>query len=71
MSVWNSFIPIWSWWSRVSALFYSAKGLLKFKTPQAEWDFVHFSPVGEDCIVRSFITCALHQIFLGRSNEGG
>jgi hypothetical protein len=25
----------------------------------------------EDCIMRSFIICALHQIFLGYSNQGG
>jgi hypothetical protein len=26
---------------------------------------------GEDCIMRSFITCMLHVILLGRSNQGG
>jgi hypothetical protein len=25
---------------------------------------------GEDCIMRSFVTCTLHQILLGWSNEG-
>jgi len=26
---------------------------------------------GEDCIMRSFITCSHHQILLGRSSRGG
>jgi len=26
---------------------------------------------GEDCIMRSFIICTLHQILFGRSNQGG
>jgi hypothetical protein len=26
---------------------------------------------GEDCIMRSFVTCTLHQVILGSSNQGG
>jgi hypothetical protein len=26
---------------------------------------------GEDCIMRSFITCTLHQMLLGCSHQGG
>jgi hypothetical protein len=26
---------------------------------------------GEDCIMRSFVTCTIHQVLLGRSNQGG
>jgi len=26
---------------------------------------------GEDCLMRSFVTCMLHQILLGESNRGG
>jgi hypothetical protein len=34
--------------------------------PKRKWQ-----EVGEDCIMRSFMTCTLQQILLGRSSHGG
>jgi hypothetical protein len=31
---------------------------------------IYMYEAGEDCIMRSFITCTLHQVLLGLSNQG-
>jgi len=46
------------------------------RAPSGAWrcrtlDYRHrTSPATEDCIMNSFITWTLHQILLGRSNQG-